>query len=56
MGFIEQITVSLKGREIDLWEELEEMYPNTSKHDIVFLGLKRLYKHKLKKLEEAETQ
>lgn len=50
MGTLEQITVSLKGDEIVKWNKLKQMYPDKSKHDVVYFSiLSLLNKNSLKK-------
>ena len=39
MSNIEQICLSLKNQEIEKWDKLKQMYPNHSKHDILYFGI-----------------
>ncbi len=56
MSTVEQICVSLKSNERELWKKLVNMYPKRSKHDIVWFGLKLLYKYNLKRKEARAKQ
>jgi hypothetical protein len=50
MGTIEQICLSLKNQEIEKWGKLKQMYPNHSKHDILYFSIiSLLSKNQLKK-------
>lgn len=50
MAFIEQVCVSLKGKEIEVWNRLRQMYPGHSKHDVILYAICALLnKNKLKR-------
>jgi len=42
MTSLEQITLSLKGNEINTWNRLRQTYPRYKKHDILLLSMKTL--------------
>jgi len=42
MALMEQLSVSLKNREIDTWNKLKDIYPNRSKHDIILFAISSL--------------
>jgi hypothetical protein len=49
MALIQQLCISLKGREIDVWNRLKDTYPSYTKHDVVFFAISALLNKNLLK-------